>query len=506
MQYLVTTEQMKTAERLCDERYISYSQLMENAGKSIAKYLIYHNNWCDTVILCGAGNNGGDGFVIAQELSEKLFSVSVILLCGKPKTDCAREYFEKLSPEMVYDYSENREQCIEMLEKAKIVVDCVFGTGFHGELPDNIREAFAVANKAPSRYSADVPSGVNSDDGSVAEGCFKPHTTFAIAALKKCITVPESRNIHGEVKLLDIGIPDDCYPEYIAELSDKSYAECLPYRFPTSHKGTFGRLLNIAGSLCYNGAAVMSTKAALRSGVGLCTLASPVSVVKAVCSAAAESTYLPLPETEDGFVMFNEKCEQFLAEMLPKMTAVSVGCGLGNSENTRRLVEFILRNAECTVILDADGINSLSDNINILKERTGNTIITPHPMEFSRISGLSVAEIQADRLGTAKRFAAEYGVTVVLKGSDTITTDGSAVILNTSGNAALAKGGSGDVLCGIIAALAAQGLSPIMAASRGVYVHGLAADNASRDFEQASVIASDVIGRLPMVLKQCRCD
>ena len=127
-------------------------------------------------------------------------------------------------------------------------------------------------------------------------------------------------------------------------------------------------------------------------------------------------------------------------------------------------------------------------------------------MEFSRISGLSVAEIQADRLGTAKRFAAEYGVTVVLKGSDTITTDGSAVILNTSGNAALAKGGSGDVLCGVIAALAAQGLSPIMAASRGVYVHGLAADNASRDFEQASVIASDVIGRLPMVLKQCRCD
>lgn len=501
MQYLVTTQQMKTAERLCDERYISYSQMMNNAGMSIADYIVHHNDWCDTVILCGAGNNGGDGFVIAQELSEKLFSVSVILLFGEPKTDCAREYFEKLPSEMVFDYSKDREQCNALLEKAKIVVDCVFGTGFHGELSEDIRNAFAIANKVPKRYSADVPSGINSDDGSVAEGCFRPHTTLAIAALKQCIILPESRDIHGDLKLLDIGIPDDCYPEHLARLSDKSYEYCLPYRFPTSHKGTFGRLLNIAGSLCYNGAAVMSTKAALRSGVGLCTLASPVSVVKAVCSAVAESTYLPLPETEDGFVLFDEKCEKLLGEMLPKMTAVSVGCGLGNSENTRKLVEFVLKNADCPVILDADGINSLSDNINVLKERTGDTIITPHPMEFSRISGLSVAEIQADRLGTAKRFAEEYGVVVVLKGSNTITTDGKAVVLNTSGNAALAKGGSGDVLCGVIAALVAQGLSPMYAASRGVYAHGKIADGFDCDL-QAGIIASDIIRYLPNVLKQ----
>lgn len=502
MNFLVDTAQMKAAERRCDERYISYSKMMENAGNAIAKRIIEEYKPCAAVILCGAGNNGGDGFVIASALAKRGFSVSVILTRGEPKTDCAREYFDKLPPGVLCDYSRNSGECQSLIRGADMVVECVFGTGFHGELPRDVREIFELANSEDCkavRISADVPAGINSDNGGIAEGSFRPHRTFVLAALKRCVTVPECRDIHGDIELLDIGIPEDCFEEYLAVLTDDSFSRCLPRRFPTSHKGTFGRLLNIAGSLSYCGAAAMSTRAALRSGAGLCTLAAPISVVRAVCGAIPETTYLPLPETAAGFV---GEAESAVAEVLPKMTAVAVGCGMGLSENTRKLTEYVVRNASCPIVIDADGINSISDNINVLKERTGRTILTPHPLEFSRISGISVAETQADRIGSARRFAAEYGVVVVLKGANTVVTDGERVFVNTSGNPALAKGGSGDVLCGIIGALAAQGLCPLKAAVSGVYCHGKAADLAAGEQEAACVLASDIIERLPRVLRQ----
>lgn len=500
MNYLVNTAQMKAAERRCDERYISYSKMMENAGKAIANRIIEDYEPCAAAILCGTGNNGGDGFVIASALAEYGFSVSVILMRGEPKTDCAREYFGKLPSGVLCDYSRNSRECQSLIRSADMVVECVFGTGFHGELPDDVRDAFELANSTEAvRISADVPAGINSDDGSIAKGSFRPHRTFVLAALKQCITVPECRDIHGEIELLNIGIPADCFEENLATLTDGTFSRCLPPRTPTSHKGTFGRLLNIAGSLSYCGAAAMSTKAALRSGVGLCTLAAPISAVRAVCGAISETTYLPLPETAAGFV---GEAEAAIAEVLPRMTAVSIGCGMGNSENTRKLTEYVIKNASCPIVIDADGINSISANINVLKERTGRTILTPHPLEFSRISGIPTSEIQRDRIGAAKSFAAEYGAVVVLKGANTIITDGESVFVNTSGNPALAKGGSGDVLCGIIGALAAQGLDPIEAAACGVYCHGKAADLAAGEMEPACVLASDIIERLPKVLRQ----
>lgn len=502
MKYLVNTEQMKAAEKLCSVRHISYQQMMCNAGNAIADRIAKTTQWCETVILCGAGNNGGDGFVIAKNLSERLFSVKVILLCKKPKTDCAAEYFAQLPSDMIMDYEQQKDECDAAIRNAKLVVDCVFGTGFHGTLPQEIIDAFAIANNAKYRISADVPSGVNSDDGSIAQGCFRPQKTYVLAALKKCCTVPSGREVHGDIELLDIGITDDCFEEYTGVLSDKSFLKCLAKRSHTCHKGNFGRLLNIAGSFFYCGAAAMSTCAALRSGVGLCTLAAPIDVVKALCGSIHESTYLPLPETADGFSDYTEAAEKSIAELLPKMTAVSIGCGMGNNENTRRYAEYVIKNAACPVIIDADGINSISDNINVLRERTGTTILTPHPLEFGRMCDLKTSEIQSDRIGTAKRFAKEYGVILVLKGSETITTDGESVIVNTSGNPALAKGGSGDVLCGIIAALAAQGQNPLYAAASGVYVHGVCADIAAGEMEQACVLASDIIARLPQVLKQ----
>lgn len=502
MQYLVNTEQMKAAEKLCSERHISYHQMMQNAGDAIANRIAKTTQWCETVILCGSGNNGGDGFVIAKNLSERMFPVKVILLCKKPKTECAAEFFAELPDEMVLDYELQTQECKAAIRSAELVVDCVFGTGFHGDLPQHIVDAFAIADNAKLRISADVPSGVNSDDGSIANGCFRPHRTYVVAALKKCCTVPSARDVHGDIELLDIGISEDCFEEYIALLSDKSFSKCLARRFPTCHKGNFGRMLNIAGSLSYCGAAAMSTRAALRSGVGLCTLAAPVSVVKALCAGVQESTFLPLAETADGFADYTDAAGNAIGKILPEMTAVSVGCGMGNNENTQQFTEFVIRNAACPVIIDADGINSISDNINVLRKRTGTTILTPHPLEFSRTCGIPVSEIQNNRIDAAKSFAKEYGVILVLKGSETITTDGESVFVNTSGNPALAKGGSGDVLCGIIAALAAQGQNPLYAAACGVYVHGACADAAASEMEQSCALAGDIIAKLPQVLKQ----
>ena len=498
MGFIVTNAQMKTAEQNCDAKYISYSEMMYNAGNAVATKIIDNNAPCTTAILCGTGNNGGDGFVIALRLLEKGFKVRVILVNGATKTDCAAEFFEKLPKDMIFTLSENEQKCAAFVQNAQIVIDCVFGTGFHGGLPEHISKLIKEANDRPIRIAVDVPSGLNSDTGEFDPNCFKPTNTYVLAAFKKGMLVPAAMELLGDFETLDIGIKDDCFTESEAVFNNELSRIILPPRTKTSHKGSFGRLLNIAGSLTCSGAAVMSTRAALRTGVGLCTLAAPVSTIKALTGSLVENTFLPLPETEDGSVAENA-CD-VISDILPRMTAVSIGCGLGNSENTRKITEFVIKHADCPIIIDADGINSIADNINVLKERTGDTVITPHPLEFSRISGLSVGEIKADRIGSAKRFAEKYGVVVLLKGAYSIISNSDGeVIVNSSGNAALAKGGSGDVLTGIIGAMLAQDINAYTAASAGAYCHGYAADLLAKTMFPASILASDLINILPQV-------
>ncbi len=499
MRFIVTNAQMKAAEAECDKRFISYSEMMDNAGRAVANSIIADNAPCLAAVMCGSGNNGGDGFVIAKLLAERGFKVRTVLVNGEPRTDCAREHFGNLHNNNVYSLADEKGRCLAFVQNAQIVVDCIFGTGFHGELPEHAAELLTAANNRPVRVAVDVPSGVNSDTGDFDPRCFRATETHVLAAMKRGLLNPAALNILGRIIPHDIGIDWSCYKEFEALFDGESSRGVLPERTPGAHKGTFGRLLNIAGSLSYSGAAVMSTRAALRSGTGLCTLAAPVSTVKALTGTLVENTFLPLPETADGFV--GENAQEAIAPILPKMTAVAVGCGLGNSENTRKLTEYIIRNAQCPIIIDADGINSIADNINVLKERTGGTVITPHPLEFSRISGLPVAEIQRDRIGAAKRFAAEYGVTVLLKGAYTVVSDsmGDEACVNTTGSAALAKGGSGDVLTGIIAAMLAQGITPYIAASSGAYCHGCAADLLCKTMHPAAILASDIINALPEV-------
>lgn len=502
MNYVVTNAQMREAERRCAENHASLEQLMVNAGNACAKRILsLASRTRNIVVLCGSGNNGGDGMVTAGILGAARDDVRVIFANGAPKSDCAKSnahfLFERKNIAFADFLSDNG--CISWLDSAGCVIDCVYGTGFHGLLPEKLANLLSAANKAPVRVAADVPSGVNSDSGEFDERCFKPTHTLVLGAMKAGLLNPGCNDMLGEISLLDIGIPESCYEcNHLAELADESLRAPFGERRRNSHKGSFGRLMNIAGSRRYAGAAAMSTNAALRSGVGLCTLAAPQSVVRSLSASVFETTFLPLPETEDGFI--EENAAEFLD--FSKITAVSVGCGLGCGENTRVLTEFVIRNASCPIILDADGINSIAGNIDILKERKGELIITPHPLEFSRISGISPDAVSADRIGAAKSFAEKYGIIVLLKGANTVVASpmGEAVV-NTTGNSGLAKGGSGDILTGIIAAFAAQGIVPFTAAASGAYCHGFAADILARRLPPQSMLARDVIETLPEVYR-----
>ncbi len=502
MQYVVTNAQMKAAEEICNRDSISYIRMMQNAGTACAEEILrIVPRGSYITILCGSGNNGGDGFVISSVLAEHGISSAVILVNGEPKTDCAKHHFDMLFGAQVMRWDAHHERCIAQLMRTDAVIDCIYGTGFRGELADTIRELLEASSHCRYRIAVDVPSGINSDNGEFDKGCFKPTHTLVLAAMKAGLLSLPANDMLGDTKLLDIGIDEKAYSsDYIAKMTDKSCAHPFPERRKSSHKGSFGRLLNIAGCLCYNGAAAMSTKAALRTGVGLCTLAAPVSVVKMLAASIHETTYLPLPETDEGFV--NENAFSCLSDHLGKATAVSIGCGMGNSDNTRKIVEFVIKNTDRPIIIDADGINSIAANIDILKERKGKLIITPHPLEFSRISGLSLDDIDRNRITAAKQFAEKYGVTVVLKGSNTvIASENGEIYVNASGNSGLAKGGSGDVLTGIIAAMAAQGIDTFKAAVCGVYCHGAAADLLLERMPAESILPTDVIEALPEIYR-----
>lgn len=503
MQFVVTNQQMKEAERRCNESGTSYYQMMENAGTRCAEFILGNvPESAAVLVMCGSGNNGGDGLVITRLLRQNGRNAAVMLVSGLPKTTDAAENLKRL-PAGTPVYSP--EQSAEAFSAADCVVDCIYGTGFHGELRGEVPDIIALANRCKFRIAVDVPSGVNSDSGELDERCFKPTHTLVLAAMKQGLLNAPASDILGEVHLLDIGIGEGCFAENNAAfLTDDSLRRPFPPHGRNTHKGTFGRLVGFAGSLCFNGAAYMCASAALRSGVGLYFAAAPVSAVKIIAAGLHEAVYVPLPETPDGFAdISDETLENIVRPKLESASAVLVGCGLGNNDSTRRLTEFVIRNAACPVIIDADGINSISANIDVLKERTGDTILTPHPLEFSRMTGLKVPDIQRDRLNISTKFAQEYGVTLLLKGADTvIASQDGRLCVNSGACRGLSKGGSGDVLTGIIGAFAAQGAEPFRAACAGAYCHWKAADILTRRMPAESILPTDVISALPEVFSE----
>lgn len=507
----LTVAQMKTVEKNSDALGVSYLELMENAGVGSArrisqKYQVLNKS---AVVLCGSGNNGGDGFVIARKLYEKGANVTVILCQGKPRTQDATTMYYKLQGLNIDILEADHDLTLALfkIKQADLLVDTLFGTGFHGEITGVAQQLVDRANHSFGRkVSVDIPSGISGDSGKASTVWFHADCTLALGAYKKAHEIPESREKCGELELIDIGIPDEAYDGLdleVIELNATMIRSMLPKRDPESNKGSYGKLLNIAGSVGMGGAALMSTMAALRSGAGLVTLAAPRCIIQGGYAHIMEATGMPLPEAPEGTI--SDKCRWELIEKMNQMTACILGCGLGQNEGISRLVTELIKSSQVPMVLDADGLNAAAASINqetgcidIIKEAQCRLVLTPHPGEMARLTGMTIQQIQSNRVKTAHDFAVKYQITLVLKGHNTIIAlpDGT-VYRNSTGNAGMARGGSGDVLAGMIGAFLAQGFGEKNAALLGVYLHGLAGDICAEEYTEYGMTAGDLIRAIP---------
>lgn len=504
---ILTPEQMKRAEQASVKLGVSLSALMDNAGKRLGREVLASAQQVmsrDIVILVGSGNNGGDGLVCANYLYESGVVPTVILVCGEPKTDLAKAVFSKLYPQIRVIDGESAE-CNHIISDAGIIVDCVFGTGFRGEMVGQALEIFKLAQESVAyKIACDLPSGVNALNGQVSAGTLHSDRTVTFHRTKLGMLLCPANEYCGEITVVDIGLPDGWEQEvgYSIEKAELSQVMgLLPTRRRDSHKGSYGKLMLVCGSEKYMGAAMVSASSALRSGVGIANLCTPKSVASALVSAMPECIFTTLEADEQGCV--SESNLPVLIEMSKTASAMVIGCGLGVTDGTKKLVEGLIRASECPVILDADGINCLSEHIDILEEKQSEIILTPHPAELSRLCGVGVSDIIADRLGYAVSLAEKYGVTVHAKGTQTITaTPSGCCYISDFGNTALAKGGSGDLLAGLIGSFVAQGIKIHDACILGSCLMGCTAERLSVYLSERGIVASDIINAIPEILKE----
>ena len=476
--------------------------LMENAAFSCVVALTERFGGLDKkhiAVFCGKGNNGGDGFAIARHLYNIGVDVDVFLVCGDEfKGDAQINYdiIEKAGVHIEYMYNSD---FLELrLPSYDIVIDAIYGTGIHGELKGLGAEVIEKINQN-SRFimAVDVPSGMNSDTGEICGICVRADMTVTFAAYKAGMFLYPAADYTGEIILKDISIPQYIINSSVTAasvLDVGTAAERLPRRTDNSQKGDYGKVLIIGGSRGMSGAVFMAGNAALNAGAGLVRLAVPEFISDILEVKTTEVMTLALSDI-DGHI--SRSGAEELAAAAEWADSVLIGPGLGTSGDCAHVLRELLKSSKVPMIIDADALNILARNMDMLEECTCPLILTPHEMEFSRLTGLSISEIQADRLGVSKRFSEKYGVTLILKGHHTIVTspDGMQYINNT-GNAGLAKGGSGDVLAGITAALAAREIDETDAAALAVYIHGKSADAVMEQHGTEAVTATAVIASI----------
>lgn len=468
---IYTSAQMRAADSYTiNSLKIPSEELMRRAGLAIADEVAAVAEASDKIlVVCGTGNNGGDGYVCAEELLRRGFNVKVYALSGRLSADCQREKDK---------FSGTYAATIE----GDIVVDCIFGTGLCREVTGAQADIINAINESGAYViSADIPSGLSGDSGQILGTAVRADKTVAIGALKTGFALADGFDCCGTVIVKDIGICfDEC--DFATIYGDEDIAKMFPARPRNSHKGTFGTASLICGSPQYVGSAVLAVSAALRSGCGY---------VKAVCDEEVRAAIVPnWPQT-----VFTVSCDF-------SSRAVAIGMGCGVSRVLYDNIAYILKKYTGTLIVDADGLNSIAEyGAEILKNKKCTVILTPHVKEFSRISGLSMAEILSSPVQAAQNFAMEYGVIIVLKGAGTIITDGSRTTVNARGCSALAKAGSGDMLAGFMCGSIARGLEPTEGAVCAAYVLGAAAELAAGECTDYCAVAKDVLDKIPQAVK-----
>jgi ADP-dependent NAD(P)H-hydrate dehydratase / NAD(P)H-hydrate epimerase len=504
---VLNSAQMREADRRATSDIgIPSLVLMENAGRQAvaaieAMYSDIHER--QVAVLCGRGNNGGDGFVIARTLAQRGVDVSVFLIGrvsevrGDARTNL--EILGRLGLTVVeVSDSQAWELHFSEVSDCSLIVDAIFGTGLNAPVSGFIESVITDVNTSGIPIVAiDLPSGLSADSPEPIGPSIDAGLTVTLAAPKLPLVLPPAETRAGDIVIADIGIPGDVLESVdgprVDLLTRASMRELITPRTPDSHKGDYGRVLIVAGSRGKTGAAHLAATGALRSGAGLVTIATPSTCQAVVAAMGAEYMTEALPESDGGL---DPDGVDHVLEIARDV--VALGPGLGQAKATREFIKQLVDRATMPLVVDADGLNAFVDDPDRLAGREGrDIIITPHPGEMARLVGMSTDEVQASRLEIARNFAVAHRLFVVLKGHRTlIATPDEKIFINPTGNPGMATGGTGDVLTGMIAAWLAQLLDAEAACKLAVYLHGLAGDLAEADEGEVAMTSTDVAGHL----------
>ncbi len=466
---------------------ITSTELMHNAATALFTAI------CDScykggkiLILCGAGNNGGDGYALAGLFADRNIEVCICNVTGKVSSADAKFYYDKsLENPFVKQLSYN--ETISSIDDFSIVVDSVVGTGFYGEFSEEIKTIFRYANRADAlRVAVDMPSGVHCDTAEVAQDSFKADTTITFEFLKPGLVAYPGKEYSGAVKVVDIGFAKSVKSDLKTDatlLTEKIVGNIRQPRIKNSNKGNFGKILSVCGSEGMVGAPYFCAAAALRSGIGLLYIACTTECLLP----------LQLKLNEPVFLSYNNDIKEVGG--LSKYDVIVHGCGCG--QKYPEITEYIIQNHTGVLVLDADALNIIAEKPSLLKQLKSNTVLTPHPGEMARLVGCSVAEVQSSRIVCAVDYAKNIGCYVVLKGSTTVIAapDGRYAI-NPTGNPGMAKGGSGDILAGMIAGYCGSYDDIFFACCAAVYEHGAAADRCLKYRSEISLLPTDILAEI----------
>jgi hydroxyethylthiazole kinase-like uncharacterized protein yjeF len=526
----LTAAEIQEVDRLTTERFgVPSHQLMEKAGESVADVFLeqYARKMTDpagrVAVLCGKGNNGGDGFVVARHLKEEAEQVHVYLF-AKPEElrgDAAKNFarWRDLGDVTVIQSAADWDQAWADVSIAEVIVDALLGTGIRGAATGLIAQAIDDVNRLSHNATAarpawiiavDTPSGLPSD-GELASGpVIKAHWTITFTAPKVGQLISPQAGCCGQLVIREIGSPaaliEDTGKGSLRCSTPDEFASLPLIRAAESHKGSFGHLLLLAGSVGKTGAAVLAGQSALRGGAGLVTIATPDPALPIISAVQPEYMTISLPATPEGtFAMEGARFAKF-AGALKGITTLAVGPGIGQHPETQEFIRSVVSQTELPIVLDADGLNAFAGQGDLLdKKKTKSLVVTPHPGEMARLLGGSIAQVQQDRVETATAAARSWNAVVVLKGFHTIVAAPTGqVFVNITGNPALAKGGSGDVLTGLLGSLIAQFGTEDLAriAALGVYLHGRAADLLTEQSDASGVLAGEVAHAIPFARRK----
>ena len=505
---ILTAAQMREVDRRTAELGVPGLVLMENAGHRVVEFLVDHYAPLHSqriVVLCGKGNNGGDGMVVARQLHTRIRPRSLdVVLAGDPgemKGDAAANYkmLQAVGCPISFEIK-------PAMETATLIVDALLGTGIHGPATGKALEMITAVNERfplAEVVSVDIPSGLDSDSANPPGPAVHANHTVTFTAPKPCQVLSPACELVGKLYVAQIGSPPDLYEKdstiFLALSEPAVFAQLFRPRVRDSNKGLYGHVLVIAGGRGKTGAAAMSGIGALRAGAGLATVASAESAIAQIASHAPELMTEPLPETADGSISMRVMDQ--LSGLVEKKNVVALGPGMGRNPETAQLIRRLVNELPRPMVVDADGLNALdAKNLRSPAPR----MLTPHPGEMARLTNSTVAEVQADRIGCARGFAQQQGVYLVLKGNCTVVAapDGRAWI-NPTGSPAMATGGTGDVLTGMIAGLVAQFPDQLdTALLAAVYLHGRSGELGAAKLGEKGLIATDLFEFLPEAMRE----